>query len=313
MKGNIFLILFLSLQIFLSWINSPGDFFIQFSDNQSVLDSLHEGLQNFYNGTQAVTISSITHGTMVVAQFSEDSNWYRGIVISSAGSLAEVEFVDYGNSEKVHVGKLRQVDKQFSNIPTQAVHCSLSGVQPLAQGNTWNSAAKDFLEKLCENGAVCRFVGHKVDLYEVELMVGGKDVALEMIAHAVVRPRKEPSPVTGTSDPKCIDRLEKKELSPITNTPGLKHSVLQDKREPSPNIGIQASYQPVTVEVGQRVKAYVAYSESVESFFVQLARNMNDLDDLMAQLDEHYRSPSRNSPPVYQVVCMFVDLQPYSL
>lgn len=244
------------LQVYLSWVTTPGEFYVQIANNQSILDTLTEGLQHFYNSPRAAPVSSVQTGMMVVAKFSEDDAWYRGVVRGLSSNTAEVEFVDFGNFDKIQIDSLRQMDKQFSNIPAQAIPCSLAGVRPLSQGQTWSGDAKDFLERLTENGATCQFAVNKRGVYEVELEVDGKSIAKEMIAHAVVRGISEP-PSDGGS------RFEQ--------------------------------YQFEKIRPGQRAKVYVAFADSVSSFFVQRSARMQELDDLMAQLEAHYNSGSSKS------------------
>lgn len=252
---------------------------MQLCDNQSILDSLTDGLQEFYNSSRAAPVPSVQTGMMVIAQFSEDEAWYRGVVRGLSSNDADVEFVDFGNSDKVPIASLRQIEKQFSNIPAQAVRCSLTGVRPLTQGQTWSGDAKDFLERLTENGAACHFLLHKGNAYEVDLEASGKSVAKEMVAHAVVRGASEPPSEAGS--------------------------------------GFE-QYQFEKVGRGERAKVYVGFADSVMSFYVQLSARMQQLDDLMAQLEAHYNSGTARplaSPQVHSamtgvnVACSWVPLK----
>lgn len=49
----------------------------------------------------------------VYAICSVDGNWYRGQVKSVENEEVDVMFIDYGNSEKVLVSNLRELDNQF--------------------------------------------------------------------------------------------------------------------------------------------------------------------------------------------------------
>lgn len=135
-------------------------------------------------------------GSLVAAKFSEDGAWYRGSILY-LGQDATVEFVDFRNSEKVSLADLRQLDSQFSHILAQAICCCLDGVRPL-QGQAWNVDAKDFLERLTENGATCKILGRKEAKYLVKLEAHGKDIGEEMAALAVVRRTPEPAPAGHT-------------------------------------------------------------------------------------------------------------------
>ena len=235
------------------------------------MDSLTDNLQDFYDSPSAVKAVNIHPGATVVAKFSEDEVWYRGQVKSVSDISAQVEFIDYGNCDTVTVDSLQKVDKQFFSIPTQAVHCSLFGVRPLSQGNTWSGDAKEFLERLTENGALCKFLGSKGGTFEVDLEVDGKSIAKEMISLAVVRGM---SPDASAAPPKF------------------------------------QQYRVVQTNIGQSYLACVAYVDSVDSFHVQLTEGVGKLEDLMSELQDHYRAGSRK--PVSEIVVSGIFISVFS-
>ncbi len=73
-------------------------------------------------------------GDFVAAKFSADGEWYRARIRSNdrAAKVAEIVFIDYGNSEKQPWSKLRPLDQpQFTTqkLKAQAVDAQLSFVQ----------------------------------------------------------------------------------------------------------------------------------------------------------------------------------------
>ena len=73
-------------------------------------------------------------GDFVSAKFSADDQWYRAKVRANdrTAKVAEVQYVDYGNSEKIPWAKLRPLDQgQFgtAKLKAQAIDASLSFVQ----------------------------------------------------------------------------------------------------------------------------------------------------------------------------------------
>ncbi|KAB5562759.1 hypothetical protein GE09DRAFT_961323 [Coniochaeta sp. 2T2.1] len=76
---------------------------------------------------------SVKAGEYVSARFSEDGQWYRARIRSNdrAAKVAEVVYIDYGNSEKQAWSKLRPLDEKFSvqRLKAQAVDAALSFVQ----------------------------------------------------------------------------------------------------------------------------------------------------------------------------------------
>lgn len=93
-------------------------------------------------------------GDFVSAKFSADGQWYRARVRANdrAAKVAEVMFVDYGNSEKVPWSSLRSLDQgQFGTqrLKAQAVDASLSFVQ-LPTGADYFDEAIGYIAELTE-------------------------------------------------------------------------------------------------------------------------------------------------------------------
>ncbi|KAI0173772.1 tudor domain-containing protein [Pestalotiopsis sp. NC0098] len=87
-------------------------------------------------------------GDIVSAKFSADNQWYRAKIRSNdrTAKVAEVVYIDYGNSEKISWSNLRALDQpQFNTqrLKPQAVDAVLSYVQ-LPNGDYFNDAI-DFL------------------------------------------------------------------------------------------------------------------------------------------------------------------------
>ncbi|CAM1501840.1 Fc.00g038240.m01.CDS01 [Cosmosporella sp. VM-42] len=93
-------------------------------------------------------------GEYVSAKFSADGQWYRARVRANdrAAKVAEVMYVDYGNSEKIPWANLRPLDQpQFTvqKLKAQAVDASLSFVQ-LPTGADYFADAIGFIAELTE-------------------------------------------------------------------------------------------------------------------------------------------------------------------
>ena len=64
-----------------------------------------------------------------VAMYVEDGGWYRSQVTRIEGPIIEVLFVDYGNKQKSSGDQVKVIDKQFLDLPPQAYHCCLTGIE----------------------------------------------------------------------------------------------------------------------------------------------------------------------------------------
>ena len=62
------------------------------------------------------------------------------------GPKASVFFLDYGNSDTVAVGSIKELKEDFRSLPAQAVHCSLHGVQP--SSGEWSEEASMAFEDM---------------------------------------------------------------------------------------------------------------------------------------------------------------------
>jgi len=93
-------------------------------------------------------------GEYVAAKFSADGDWYRARIRSNdrSAKVAEVVYIDYGNSEKQPWSKLRPLDQpQFTvqRLKAQAIDAALSFVQ-LPGAPNYLKDAIDFLYDLTE-------------------------------------------------------------------------------------------------------------------------------------------------------------------
>jgi staphylococcal nuclease domain-containing protein 1 len=90
-------------------------------------------------------------GDFVSAKFSEDGRWYRARVRSNdrAAKVAEVVYIDYGNTEKIPWAKLRPLQPQFSTqkLKAQAQDAILSLIQ-LPTNPEYLKDAIDYLAEL---------------------------------------------------------------------------------------------------------------------------------------------------------------------
>ena len=101
----------------------------------SALSSMISQFRNFnLSGSNNVGLpSDPKNGDFVSAKFSGDGEWYRGRIRANdrAAKEAEVQFIDFGNREKIPWSKLRPLAPQFSvqKLKAQAEDAVLSCIQ----------------------------------------------------------------------------------------------------------------------------------------------------------------------------------------
>jgi len=68
-----------------------------------------------------------TRGNACIAKYSVDEGWYRGRVVET-GEEYSVEFVDFGNTEKVTASDVKQISAELTNLPQCCITVSLHDV-----------------------------------------------------------------------------------------------------------------------------------------------------------------------------------------
>ncbi|KAL0937382.1 tudor domain-containing protein [Colletotrichum truncatum] len=115
-------------------------------------------------------------GDFVAAKFSADGQWYRGRIRANdrTAKVAEVVYIDYGNSEKQPWSKLRPLDQpQFTvqKLKAQAIDASLSFLQ-LPTAPEYFQESIDFIAELTEGKELVAsfdFVDNKENLSYITL------------------------------------------------------------------------------------------------------------------------------------------------
>ncbi|XP_062831767.1 tudor domain-containing protein 1 isoform X2 [Anolis carolinensis] len=123
---------------------NPSEFYCQVYCHKDLvaLEELNLSLME-YCEKAAPCVSKITKGELCCAYYSADGRWYRALVKDDAS--IEVQFVDYGNCEKVTLDKMRPISATFMKLPFQAIRCCLSGVCPI--NKEWSNEATAALQK----------------------------------------------------------------------------------------------------------------------------------------------------------------------
>ena len=104
-------------------------FFCNFLPNKT-LDKIEQVLADYDDGVKKSESLSlpIKNGTLCAAKFPDDNKYYRALVKSHNKEKQEfeVEFIDYGNIEKVSMEDLIKLDGSISSLSPQAMYCELA-------------------------------------------------------------------------------------------------------------------------------------------------------------------------------------------
>ena len=88
---------------------------------------------DYYNdlekSNQLIALENVSIGDFGVAKYSEDNRWYRARTIRREGhEQIRIVFVDFGNIEVKSIKDLYPLHRPFTDLPAQAIGCSLSEV-----------------------------------------------------------------------------------------------------------------------------------------------------------------------------------------
>ncbi|CAF3758570.1 unnamed protein product [Adineta steineri] len=81
-----------------------------------------------------IPLEDLAIGDFGVAKYVEDNNWYRARLIMREGhDSIKIVFIDFGNIEVKPVNEFYPLIKLFTDLPAQAIACSLSEAFPRTQ------------------------------------------------------------------------------------------------------------------------------------------------------------------------------------
>lgn len=142
------------MKVAVSHIEDGQCFYIQ-KVNETKISSITEQLKAMSPADRPSTGVLPARGSFCLGQFSQDNEWYRGYVVSIQANLADVYFIDYGNSERLPADRIRPIDSDLSEIPPQAHPCELAYLKvPPFEHEIGYDAAR-MLDTLVGEGLVC--------------------------------------------------------------------------------------------------------------------------------------------------------------
>ena len=115
-----------TIEVLCTFIESVQDFKCQLLSHQSDLEKVQELLAEHADSSSV--LESREPGAACIALYSEDGAWYRGRIMSLTEDAAVVEFVDFGNSDKVPFSNIRVINQDLLEIPLVCVRCRLAVV-----------------------------------------------------------------------------------------------------------------------------------------------------------------------------------------
>uniref|UniRef100_A0A3Q0S759 Tudor domain-containing protein n=1 Tax=Amphilophus citrinellus TaxID=61819 RepID=A0A3Q0S759_AMPCI len=152
------------LDVSVSYIESPNDFWCQLVHNAGHLKLLMHDIQAHYAGSEFQQNVE----TVCVARHPDNRLWYRALVIHKHETPhVDVLFVDYGQMETVSLHDLRRIRPEFLILHGQAFRCSLlNPIDPTSAINEWSKEAVARFHNFVDSAA-SNFVILKCTVYAV--------------------------------------------------------------------------------------------------------------------------------------------------
>lgn len=241
-------------EVYVSNIESPSSFWLQYSSSEDTLSSIQDSIGMIYsdNPAEYPVLADPFPGTTCCAKFSQDQQWYRGTIKAKHPNGIEVLFVDYGNSEIVSPSEVRVMNPELLACEVQAFQCILDNCHPALNSEEWGVNPTGIFSELVMDKLLHTQVISKADrnCWRVKLLDGDSDVCNQLVQCGVAI----------------------KDVTPA------------DTRVPGPQIS------QVQLSVGQSYSVYIAYIDSPSKFFCQLTSDYDKLESLMAEIADFYNA-----------------------
>ncbi|XP_072393334.1 protein tudor-like isoform X2 [Diabrotica undecimpunctata] len=224
---------------------------IQPNEYLETINSLLDLLFETYDGKPNEN-TIIPETDSIYAVNSEDGNWYRGKVTDFDDEQAVVSFIDYGNSEKVAFSALRELEKEFLDIPILCVEVNIScDGAPFVDKEVM---ANIFYGESSWEGTV-QLLGSSAPVTETQ--ENYVESTEETVAYIVEKPQENIS-------------NQKLEDQPV-------HGELVEKEA-------SAERESAIDEPVKGTLVYMSHIDSPSDFYLQFAKNKEDIDNLQTEL-----------------------------
>ncbi|KAJ6659608.1 hypothetical protein lerEdw1_018577 [Lerista edwardsae] len=243
--------------VYVSHINNPSDFYVQLVEDEPLLDSISEKLNNSAK-VESLTGQAFHTGDLMCALFSEDGLWYRAVVREKlSGELVSVQYIDYGNTAIVDSCKTFRLPENCSSFPVMSVHCSLGGLKTTKLLDWPQEAVLYFQQRTNEIQINCEFGEKCKDKWEILICDKEGSLTAELVSSYL----QYKTCLVETSDKKeCVGGLINRNETVHFGKDGNPSDVLDSK-----------SFLWKIPEVGKTVKSYSVVVKSPEYFWCRLA------------------------------------------
>ncbi|XP_015715090.1 tudor domain-containing protein 15 [Coturnix japonica] len=169
------------VQVYVSHINNPSSFYIQFVEDENLVIQLEEELnESMLNTHRENGLDELRVGDLILAEDAADSFYYRAVIKAlRSGDSYEVEFIDYGNTAVVSPSKICGIQRKLLTFPRLSIHCFLSKVKP-SDGSWTDEDTSYFLSKINSKPVTCKFIEQHGEQWEVDINCDGESLSYDL-------------------------------------------------------------------------------------------------------------------------------------
>ncbi|XP_051954475.1 tudor domain-containing 6 [Xyrauchen texanus] len=248
-----------SLEVTVSYIESPNDFWCQKARNAACLEVLMQDIQRFYARSEFQPPLEAA----CVARHPETGIWYRALVIEKHQTPhVDVLFIDYGQTKTVAIQDLRKISPTFLKMKGQAFRCSLYNlIHPVSLSTlNWTPEATLQFQEFVDTAASmnvplkCTIFAVMYDSQRVVFNVVDLETPFQSICNVLVQKR-------------LADRAP-------------------SKRAPLPPFRLDTYYYSTHgIKIGCEEKVDITCVKSVTQFFCHLTRNSDQIGKLAGKVN----------------------------
>ncbi|CAH2981454.1 unnamed protein product [Chilo suppressalis] len=189
-------------QVYISHIDTPGHFWLQMSDKVDTIEEIQADLQA--NADSYPDIENREMGTLCIAKYLADDQWYRAVILDSDSDITTVRFIDYGNTDVLdnQPNLIKTVPEHLKDVEAYAVKSSVNAV-PTGTGQ-WSEPASDYFTQLVGDSAApvdALIVLKDVTTY-VDIFVNGQNLTEKLVSEGHATRSEEPE--CGGDLPSCF-------------------------------------------------------------------------------------------------------------
>lgn len=191
---------FPGIQVIISHIDTPNDFYLQLNDSLPSIDKLQENLNEQLKDMPE--LDTRMAGILCAAPYSADQEWYRAKVLDADDDITTVRFVDYGNTDVIDnkTTEIKTLPPNLLSLEVYATRCSLK-IKPIDEDGEWSSHVSERFEELTSstNTITAKFLDQDEKTNYIELYSNGNNVREILINEKLVLADEK----TIDIEPKC--------------------------------------------------------------------------------------------------------------